>query len=174
MLAYIIGGFLFIVFIMIIASKRQNTHQEINNTLEKMVMEDWQGWVEIANQDGTPLFQGKMIATAQGHSGALLIGGLLEQTVIEPLIDAIKSKPFEYVKAGSILVRCLTSHDEKILMTKLEDQDIISRLSDIVDNTTRPETCLSINSVSIQHMDTPEALALFEKIWEDSLDYGNG
>jgi len=32
-----------------------------------------------------------------------------------------------------------------------------------------PETCLVLNSIDIQHFDSPEGMAQFEELWEASL-----
>jgi hypothetical protein len=136
--------------------------------MENIRTSDWGGWIEIANTDYTPLFQGRMIATAQDPAGALLFGVLVEENAPAPLVAAIKAGPSTYLTEGRVLVRGLTAHDKKLIMTKLEDPDMIDRLSDSMDQGVKPDTCLVLNSVEIQHIDTPEGVAQFEKMWEDA------
>jgi hypothetical protein len=38
-----------------------------------------------------------------------------------------------------------------------------------MDKEVKPETCLVLNSIDIQHMDSPEGQVQFEEIWEGSL-----
>jgi hypothetical protein len=136
--------------------------------MEHIRTSDWGGWIEIANSDFAPIFQGKLVATAQDHAGAILFGVLVEENAPAPLITAIKAGPCTFLAEGRVLVRALTAHDDKLIMTKLEDMDLIDRLCAVMDRGVQPDTCLVLNSIEIQHMDTPEAAARFEKIWEDS------
>jgi hypothetical protein len=152
-------------------SRWRNKKNTIFESLEQMRTLDWQGWVEIVNSDHLPLFQGKIVAVAaaQGHTGALLLGVLLEENAPTALVTTIKARPFRYLTEGRVLVRGLTAHDKNLIMTKLEDQELIDRLCAAMDKQVKPDTCLVLNSSEIQHMDTAEAVAQFEKLWEDSL-----
>ena len=153
----------------IVIARRRNKKSALLEGLDQMRTSDWQGWVEIANTDGLPLFQGKMVATAQDYTGALLFGVLLEENAPAALVAAIKARPFKYLTEGRLLVRGLTAHDKQLITTKLEDQDLIDRLCAAMDKEVKPETCLVVNSIDIQHMDSPEGMAQFEQIWEGSL-----
>jgi hypothetical protein len=106
---------------------------------------DWQGWVEIANTDYLPLFQGKIVATAatRDYTGALLFGVLLEENAPIALMTAIKALPFQYLTEGLVLVRGLTAHNKKLITTELKDQDLIKRLCAAMDmdKEVKPETC---------------------------------
>jgi hypothetical protein len=117
------------------------------------------------------LFQGKILATAaaRGHAGALLFGVLLEKNAPTALVTAIKAQPFRYLNEGQMLVRGLTAHDKELIMTELKDQDMIDGLRAAMDKEVKPETCLVLNSIDIQHMDSLEGMAQFEEIWETSL-----
>jgi hypothetical protein len=102
--------------------------------------------------------------------GALLYGVLMEANAPAPLMTAIKAGPCTtYLTEGCVLVRGLTAHHEKLILTKLEDPDMIDRLCAVMDQGVKPDTCLVLNSSEVQHMDTAEAVAQFEKLWEDSL-----
>ena len=59
--------------------RRRNKNRSVINNLEQLRTWDWQGWVEIANTDYLPLFQGKIVAAAadRDHAGTLLSGVLL-------------------------------------------------------------------------------------------------
>jgi hypothetical protein len=153
----------------IVIARRRNKKSAVLEGLDQMRTSDWQGWVEIANTDYLPLFQGKIVATAQDYTGALLFGVLLEQNVHPALMAAIKDRPFKYLTEGRVLVRGLTAHDKKLITTKLEDRELIDRLCAVMDKEVKPETCLVVNSIDIQHMDSPEGMAQFEEIWESSL-----
>jgi hypothetical protein len=56
---------------------------------------DWQGWVEIANTDYLPLFQGKIVATAAtrdytgAHNKKLITTELKDQDLIKRLCAAM-------------------------------------------------------------------------------------
>jgi hypothetical protein len=155
----------------IIIARRRNKKRFVIKDLEQMITEDWQGWVEIANTDYLPLFQGKIVATAadQDHAGALLFGVLLEENTPTALVTAIKARPFDYLTEGRILVRGLTAHDKKLITTELKDQDLVNRICAVMNKGVKPETCLVLNSIDIQHMDSPEGTAQFEEIWQASL-----
>ena len=155
----------------IIIARRVNRKQSVIKDLEQLRTWDWQGWIEIANADYLPLFQGKIVATAadRDYAGALLFGVLLEENAPAGLVTAIKARPFHYLTEGRVLVRGLTSHDKKLITTELKDQDLINRICAAMDKGVKPETCLILNSIDIQHMDSPEGMAQFEKIWQASL-----
>ncbi|MBI5062920.1 MAG: hypothetical protein HZB87_05520 [Desulfatitalea sp.] len=157
-----------IVIAVIVVARRRNSKSAVCADMDQIRTSDWGGWIEIANTDYAPLFQGKMVATAQDHAGALLFGVLVEENAPAPLVAAIKAGPCTYLTEGRVLARGLTAHDKKLIVTKLEDADMIDRLSAAMDQGVQPDTCLVLNSVEIQHMDTPEAVAQFEKVWEDS------
>ncbi len=148
--------------------RRRNSKSTVCADMDHIRTSDWGGWIEIANSDYAPLFQGRIVATAQDYAGALLFGVLLEENAPAPLVTAIKAGPCTYLTEGRVLIRGLTAHDKKLIMTKLEDPDMIDRLSASMDHGVKPDTCLVLNSVEIQHMDTPEALAQFEQMWEDA------
>ena len=95
----------------IIIARRRNKKQSVLKELEQLRTWDWQGWVEIANTDYLPLFQGKIVATTadRDHAGALLYGVLLEENSPAALVTAIKTRPFDYLAEGRVLVRGLTS-----------------------------------------------------------------
>jgi hypothetical protein len=99
----------------------------------------------------------------------LLLGVLLEENAPTALVTTIKTRPFRYLTEGRVLVRGLTAHDKNLIMTKLEDQELIDQLCAAMDKQVKPDTCIILNSSEIQHMDTAEAVAQFEKLWEDSL-----
>ncbi len=153
----------------IVIARRRNKKSALLESLDQMRTSDWQGWIEIANTDHLPLFQGKIVATAQDYTGALLFGVLLEENAPTALVAAIKARPFKCLTEGRVLVRGLTAHDKQLITTKLEDQDLIDRLCSVMDKEVKPETCLVLNSIDIQHMDSPEGMAQFEEIWEGSL-----
>jgi len=163
--------FVVAVVVMIVIALRRDKKSAVLEGLEQMRTSDWQGWVEIANADCLPLFQGKIVATAadRDYAGALLFGVLLEENAPAALVEAIKARPFEYLTEGRVLVRGLTAHDKKLITTELKDPDLIHRLCDVMDKEMKPETCLVLNSIDIQHMDSPEGMAQFEKIWKTSL-----
>ncbi len=98
----------------------------------------------------------------------MLFGVLAEENAPAPLLATIKAGPCTCLAEGRVLVRGLTAHDDKLIMTKLEDMDLIDRLCAAMEQGVKPETCLVLNSIEIQHMDAPEAVAQFEKMWEDS------
>lgn len=155
----------------IFIARQRYKKKDVLKGLEQMRTSDWQGWVEIANTDHLPLFQGKIVATAtaQDYAGALLFGAILVENAPTELVTAIKDQPLEYLTEGRVLVRCLTAHHKKLIMTELKDQDLIDRLCAVMDKEVKPATCLVINSIDIQHMDSPEGMAQFEEIWETSL-----
>jgi hypothetical protein len=155
----------------IIIARRRNKKRSVIKDLEQLRTWDWQGWVEIANTDFLPLFQGKIVATAadRDHAGVLLFGVFLEENSPTALVTAIKARPFDYLTEGRVLVRGLTAHDKKLITTELKDQDLINRICAVMEKGVKPETCLVLNSIDIQHMDSPEAMAQFEKIWQASL-----
>ncbi|MEJ2157036.1 MAG: hypothetical protein P8X96_17010, partial [Desulfobacteraceae bacterium] len=153
----------------IVIARRRDKKGAVLEGLEQMRTSDWQGWIEIANSDYQPLFQGKIVATAQDYAGALLFGVLLEENAPAALVTAIKDRPFKHLTEGRVLVRGLTAHDKKLITTELNDQDLIRRLCSVMDQEAKPETCLVLNSYDIRHMDSPEGMAQFEKIWETSL-----
>jgi hypothetical protein len=155
----------------IIIARRRNKKQSVLKELEQLRTWDWQGWVEIANTDYLPLFQGKIVATTadRDHAGALLYGVLLEKNAPAGLVTAIKARPFDYLTEGRVLVRGLTAHDKKLITTELKDQDLIHRICTVMDKGVKPETCLVLNSVDIRHMDSLEGMAQFEEIWQASL-----
>ncbi len=155
----------------IVIARRRDKKSAILQGLEQMRSSDWQGWIEIANSDYLPLFQGKIVATAAAreYAGALLFGVLMEENAPPSLVTAIKSRPFAYLAEGRLLVRGLTAHDQKLITTELKDQDLIHRICGAMDKEVKPETCLVLNSHDIQHMDSPEGLTQFEEIWESSL-----
>ncbi len=154
----------------IFIARWRNKKSAVLEGLEQMRTSDWQGWIEIADADYLPLFQGKIVATtaAQDYMGALLFGVLLEENVPPALVTAIQAQPYKYLIEGRVIVRALTTHDKKLIITELKDTDIIHRLCDVLDNKVKPETCLILNSIEIQHMDSPEGIAQFEEIWEAS------
>jgi hypothetical protein len=154
-----------------VIARRRDKKSAVLEGLDQMRTSDWQGWVEIANTDYLPLFQGKIVATAaaQDYAGALLFGVLLEENAPTALVAAIKARPFTYLTEGRVLVRGLTAHDKNLITTQLKDQDLIDRLCAVMDKEVKPETCLVLNSIDIQHMDSPEGQAQFEEIWEGSL-----
>lgn len=155
----------------IIIARRRNKKSVVVEGMEQVRTSDWQGWVEIANTDYQPLFQGKIVATTatRDHAGALLFGVLLEENAPPALVAAIKAQPVSYLTEGRVLVRALTAHDKELIMTELIDQDLIHRLCDVMDKEVKPETCLVLNSHDIRHMDNQEGMARFEAIWEASL-----
>ncbi|MFZ1984669.1 MAG: hypothetical protein WAU91_09675 [Desulfatitalea sp.] len=157
-----------IAIAIIVVARRRNNKSAVCADMEHIRTSDWGGWIEIANTDYTPLFQGKMVATTQDHAGALLFGVLVEENAPAPLMTAIKAGPCSYLTEGRVLVRGLTAHHKKLIMTKLEDPDLINRLCAVMDQGVKPDTSLVLNSIEIQHMDTPKAVAQFEKLWEDS------
>ncbi len=152
----------------IIIARRRNSKNVVSADMEHIRTSDWGGWIEIANTDYAPLFQGKIVATSREYAGALLFGVLVEANAPAPLMAAIKAGPCTYLAEGRVLVRGLTAHDDKLIMTKLEDMDLIDRLCAAMEQGVKPETCLVLNSVALQHMDTPEGAAQFEPMWEDS------
>jgi hypothetical protein len=154
-----------------VIARRRDKKSAVLEGLDQMRTSDWQGWVEIANTDYLPLFQGKIVATAaaQDYAGALLFGVLLEENAPTALVAAIKARPFTYLTEGRVLVRGLTAHDKNLITTQLKDQDLIDRLCAVMDKEVKPETCLVLNSIDIQHMDSPEGQVQFEEIWEGSL-----
>jgi hypothetical protein len=159
------------VVVGIVIARRRDKKSAVLEDLDQIRTSDWQGWVEIANTDYQPLFQGKIVATAaaQDYVGALLFGVLLEENVPSALVAAIKARPFTYLTEGRVLVRGLTAHDKNLITTQLKDQELIDRLCAVMDKEVKPETCLVVNSIDIQHMDSPEGQAQFEEIWEGSL-----
>ncbi len=80
----------------IVIARRQDKKSAVLERLDQMRTSDWQGWVEIANTDYLPLFQGKILdmAAAQDYAGALLFGVLLEENAPSALVTAIKARPF--------------------------------------------------------------------------------
>ncbi len=157
-----------IAIIMIVVARRRNRKSALSTEMERIRCSDWQGWIEIANTDYTPLFQGKIVATDPDNGGALLLGVLVEENAPAALISAIKTKPFTCLTEGRVLVRGLTSHHKKLIMTKLVDQDLIERLNAALDQGVKPDTCLVLNSFDIQHMDNEEGMVEFDRIWEAS------
>ena len=159
------------VVIGIIIARWKGKKSDMLKNLEQMRVSDWQGWIEIANNDHLPLFQGKIVAVTEtgDYTGALLFGVLVEKNVPAALTEAIKARPFTYLTKGRLLVRGLTVHDKNFIATKLEDQDLIEKLGAAMDRGVKPETSLVLNSVDIQHMDSPEGMAKFDEIWETSL-----
>ena len=155
----------------IVIARRRNKEQAVKAGLEQLRTSDWQGWVEIANTGYLPLFQGKIVAMAapRGCAGALLYGVLLEENAPAALLSAIKARPFDYLTEGRVLVRGLTAHDKKLITTELKDQDLIDGICNVMDKGEKPETCLVLNSIDIQHIDNPEGMAQFEELWEASL-----
>jgi len=161
--------FVVAVVVMIVIARRRDKKSDVLEGLEQMRTSDWQGWVEIANADYLPLFQGKIVATNRDFAGALLFGVFLEENAPPALVEAIKARPFEYLDEGQVLVRGLTANNKKLITTELKDPDLIHRLCDVMDKEVKPETCLVLNSIDIQHMDSPEGMAQFEEIWKTSL-----
>ena len=159
------------VFVAIIFASQQNKRRAILKDLEQMRTADWQGWIEIADADHSPLFQGKIIATtaARDHMGALLFGVLLEENAPAALVTAIKARPFKYQTQDRILVRALTVHNKKLITTRLKDLDLIDGLCAAMGKEMKPETCLVLNSIDILHINSPQGLVQFEEIWETSL-----
>lgn len=157
-----------IAVIMIVVARRRNRKSAVSTEMERIRCSDWQGWIEIANTDYTPLFQGKIVAMDPDGAGALLFGVLVEENAPAALISAIKAGPFTCLTEGRVLVRGLVSHHKKLIMTKMADQDLIERINAAMDQEVKPDTCLVLNSFDIQHMDTEEGMAQFEKIWEAS------
>jgi hypothetical protein len=152
----------------IIIARKGNKKSTVCADMERVRTSDWGGWIEIANGDHAPLFQGRIVATSQEYAGALLFGVLVEANAPEPLVGAIKAGPCNYLKKGLMLVRGLTANDNKLIMTRLMDTDLMDGLCAAENRGAKPETCLVLNSVEIQHLDTPEGMAQFEKIWEDA------
>jgi hypothetical protein len=159
----------FITVAILVIIRRQNNKRAVSSQMEQIRTSDWLGWIEIANADYTPLFQGRILAAAHEHRGALLFGVLLEENAPRSLISAIKARPFASLTDGRILVRGLTSHDKKLITTRLDDQDLIQHLQAAMDKDIKPDTCLVIKSIEIQHLDTTAAMVQFERIWHDSL-----
>jgi hypothetical protein len=159
------------VVVGIVIARWQDKKRAVLEGLEQMRASDWQGWIEIANTDYRPLFQGKIVATSatRDHAGALLYGVLLEKNAPPALVTAIKALPFKCLTEGRVLVRGLTAHDKKLITTELKNPDLIHRLCGVMEKEVKPETCLVLNSIDIQHIDSPEGMAQFEEIWETSL-----
>jgi hypothetical protein len=155
----------------IVVARRRNKKHAVMDGLEQLRTWDWQGWVEIANTDHRPMFQGKIVAPAADpdYTGALLFGVLLEENAPAAMVDAIKARPFDCLTEGRVLVRGLTAHDKELITAELKDQDLIHRICAVMDKGVKPETCLVLNSIDILHMDSPEGMAQFEAIWEASL-----
>jgi hypothetical protein len=155
----------------IVIARQRNKKRSVIKDLEQLRTWDWQGWVEIANTDYSPLFQGKIVATAadRDHAGALLFGVLLEENAPTALMTAIKARPFDYLAEGRVLVRGLTAPGKKLIATELKDQDLINRICAVMDKGVKPDTCLVLNSIDIQHMDSPDGMVQFEEIWQASL-----
>ncbi|MBT8338797.1 MAG: hypothetical protein HKP58_02180, partial [Desulfatitalea sp.] len=130
---------------------------------------DWGGWIEIANTDGTALFQGKIVATSREYAGALLFGVLVEKNAPEALVAAIKAGPHANLGEGLVLARGLTDPGKQLIMTQLEDIDLIDRLHEVMDQGVKPDTCLVLNSTALQHLDTEEGVAQFEQMWEKAV-----
>ena len=103
------------VVVGIVIARRRDKKSAILESLDQMCTSDWQGWIEIANTDYLPLFQGKIVAmaAARGHEGALLFGVLLEKNAPAALVTAIKAQPFRYLTEGRVLVRGLTTHENE-------------------------------------------------------------
>jgi hypothetical protein len=160
---------LIVVIAVIIVSRRRHKQSAVNADLDHIRNSEWGGWVEIANSDYQPLFQGSIVRTAKDQAGALLLGVLVEDHAPAPLVQAIKAGTCTYLTEGRLLVRGLTAHHKNLIMTRLEDLDLMERLCALMEKGVQPETCLVLNSSEIQHMDTPEAMAQFEKVWEDSV-----
>jgi hypothetical protein len=152
-----------------VITRRKNNKSAVCADMERVRTSDWGGWIEIANTEYAPLFQGKIVATNNEHASTLLFGVLVEENAPAPLVAAIKAGSCTHLSEGLVLVRGLVAHHKKLIMTRLEDIDLIDRLCTVIDQGVQPETCLVLNSIEIQHMDTVEAVAQFEKLWEDSL-----
>ena len=54
----------------IIISRWRKKKRAVIEGLEQLRTSDWQGWIEIANTDYMPLFQGKIVATAAARQVA--------------------------------------------------------------------------------------------------------
>ena len=152
-----------------VITRRRNNKSAVCADMEQVCASDWGGWIEIANTEYTPLFQGKIVATDREHANTLLFGVLVEENAPAQLTAAMKAKPCSHLSDGLVLVRGLIAHHKKLIMTRLEDYDLIDRLCTVISQGVKPDTCLILNSIEIQHMDTTEAVAQFEKIWEDSM-----
>lgn len=156
-----------------IIARRGNNKSKVCADMERVRTSDWGGWIEIANSDHAPLFQGRIVATSQEYAGALLFGALVEENAPEPLVRAIKAGgSCAYLKKGLMLVRGLTAHDNKLIMTRLMDTNLMDGLCAAEDQGAKPAVCLVLNSIEIQHMDTPEGMAQFETMWEDAFHPG--
>jgi hypothetical protein len=160
-----------IAIVLIVVAPWKDPKNNILTMVEQIRTSTWQGWIEIAINDHTdykPFFQGKIVAMDSDHGGALLFGVLVEENTPAALLSVIKARPFTYLTEGRLLMRGLTSHHKKVIMTKLDDQELIEQLRAVMNQGVKPDTALVLNSIDIQHMDTEESMARFERIWEAS------
>ena len=159
-----------IVIAIFVITRRRNNKSAVFDDMEHVRSSDWGGWIEIVNAEYAALFRGKVVTTNRKLESTLLFGVLVEENAPASLVAAIKAGPCAYLSEGLVLVRGFIAHHKKLVMTKLEDFDLIDRLCTVINQGVKPETCLVLNSIEIQHMDTAEAASQFEKLWEDSLD----
>lgn len=109
--ALLVKIFVIAVVVMIVIARRRDKNSAVSDGLEQMRSSDWQGWVEIANSDYLPMFQGKIVATAaaRNYAGALLLGVLLEENA-PPALDDVPGAAEKYLSQPSEEILSDTDH----------------------------------------------------------------
>jgi hypothetical protein len=137
------------------------------NEIEALVSQ-WKGWVEVSNTAFKPMFQGMIIGKAKGWEGILFAGVLVEENIPAPLAEAIKKDNPTYVSEGRILVRCLSVHDQDLIMSGMHQSETVALVEPLIKQPEKIGTRIVLNSMYLDHMDNPEGIAQFDAIWKNS------
>ncbi len=151
-----------LLFIYFIYRRQQLT---VDFGTAKQLFYQWDGWVEISNNEYKPLFQGKIFGKARG--GLLLAGILVAENTPAALLEAIKETNPSYTTDGSILARGISAHDQKFIMSQLEQKEIIALIEPHLINPEAIKTCLILSSAYFDHMDNPKGMLQFNEVWNN-------
>jgi hypothetical protein len=123
------------------------------------------GWIEIADDQYRPIFQGKLLTVTEDCLG-LAVGVLLEEGCNPDLIKDLKAaRRIAYLDAGKILAKVIFDLHSDLILTHLTDTGLRSLLEHYVQPEANIDVKLAMTSAEIQFANSREDEQRFSEMW---------
>lgn len=165
-----IGVVFFILVSVVFYINKNRNHNSISKTKgHSQILEEWDGWIELASSDYKPLMKGKIL---KQHDSSMWFGyGYLVQENINNnfLKDLME---LEYISSddGKVLVKFGIDALSSNIISELKESSIErSTLVKVLENNSEPSTVkVWMTSTELGLPQKPDQISQFEKMWKES------
>lgn len=128
---------------------------------------EWDGWIQLSDDRFEPIFQGKIIGHLEDSKEMLLVGVLIEENLSDIQREVITALRPSYLSKNRILVRCVTNHQQDVILSHMEDVSVKSMVSPFVNQTANIDLRILINSKNFVLPTSQDEEKSFDRAWLD-------